>query len=94
MREKKFTPGPWEYERGDDEIFPGKHFVVYDETVCDETVICTPLNGKHDANLIAAAPELLEALEEVMRVYIIGQGKQKKAIYDLAQAAIAKAYGE
>lgn len=56
-----------------------KETIVYDEkaltVMCDERVIClvTPIAHKDEedeanANLIAAAPELLDALIEVVRI--------------------------
>lgn len=45
--------------------------------------------AKRNARLIAAAPDLLEALRAVVRV-----ADRKTAEFDLARAAIAKALGE
>lgn len=51
------------------------------------------------ANLFSAAPELLEALQEVLHYYeehIVGQDGDdpEREAYNKARAAIAKAYGE
>jgi hypothetical protein len=44
-----------------------------------------------DAHLIAAAPDMLEALEEIMKTIA---GCQTEFYYQLARAAIAKAKGK
>jgi len=46
-----------------------------------------------DARLIAAAPDLLEALENLLKVYE-GEGGTQYHAGDIARAAIAKAKGE
>jgi len=46
-----------------------------------------------DARLIAAAPELLEALENLLKVHE-GEGGTQYHAGDMARAAIAKAKGE
>lgn len=86
------TPGPWRLSGPD-------HF--YDYTIqgpTEELAIAAAVNGEmrrmggelaeHEANarLIAAAPELLEALQAVVRV-------RDKAAFDQARAAIRKATG-
>jgi hypothetical protein len=59
--------------------------------------------GAHHAPLLAAAPDLLEALKEVVRVFdsnpssicdtVWVTGDAPETLYDLARAAIAKAEG-
>jgi hypothetical protein len=46
-----------------------------------------------DARLIAAAPELLEALENLLKVHE-GEGGTQRHAGDIARAAIAKAKGK
>lgn len=46
-----------------------------------------------DARLIAAAPELLEALENLLKVHE-GEGGTQHNAADMARAALAKAKGE
>lgn len=66
----KLSPAPWILERlsrpdeddGSTPIFGVSH----QQTVCDETTVCN-LSNEADARLIAAAPELLEALRYVRR---------------------------
>lgn len=72
----KFTPGPW------------LCFGRYVET--DDVVICEVFNDRHNARLIAAAPELLEALQFLMSA---PHGEQLDLAFEQAQDAIAKATG-
>lgn len=96
MNEFKGTPGPWGVE-------DNGHF--YDINAVRGTVgnVCSSRswfdNGEHrgpvamaNAQLIAAAPELLEALE--MLVVFTTPTKRNAAALSKAHAAIAKALGE
>ena len=90
------TPGPWSYtmdkERGwdfkvtDDH---GKTAIVSGCGCCDSPWV----SCEADARLIAAAPEMLEALENLLKVHE-GEGGTQHNAADMAQAAIAKAKGE
>ena len=77
MKEFKGIHGPWHY---DDEL--GGVYSKGGQFVCDVT-------DKNNANLIAAAPELLEALQIICFYEDIPQGQR-----DVAEAAINKALGE
>jgi len=91
----KHTPGPWAVRTIDQSL-------ATVETQDGEYNICTAaqLRGddwqtehaerKANARLIAAAPELLEALQFVMTA----SGEQLGTAFEQAQAAIAKATGE
>lgn len=84
------TPGPWTVEEyGDDET---PTLVIHKDSESRICFMATP--GSHgdpakieaDAHLIAAAPDLLAALQAVVRV-----ADRKTDEFDAARAAIAKA---
>lgn len=99
MTEKKFTPGPWS-PHGTGLARSGKpefeiHWSKYGECVAEI------VHGEADARLIAAAPELYEALEWAMRFVEqvraespAPKGGGEDIAYRKAQAALAKARGE
>lgn len=81
----KHTPGPWDYDMGD--------FSIY--ALNDGTPIAAIDNEQHgneaDAQLIAAAPELLAALEYAEGA-LIGRGATLRELA-VVRAAINKAEG-
>lgn len=82
----KHTPGPWFTKGKFDSGFFGSTTEVRSE---DRTVVAFVISGNdHNASLIAAAPELLAALNEVVRI-----SDRKHDAWDAARAAIAKAEG-
>ena len=96
--EAQHTPGPWRVEQAHDlwlEIIAGEG--LRSSMIAD----CV---RKRNARLIAAAPDLLEALEEVVRVFdsnpssicdtVWVTGDAPETLYDHCRAAIAKAKGE
>ncbi|HAZ4828804.1 hypothetical protein [Citrobacter freundii] len=86
MSEFKGTPGPWKYTiRNVNEMMTTFHGVVMGDTYIE---IATR-NEREDAQLISAAPELLEALQAVIRV-----ADRQTDEFDMARAAIAKALGK
>ena len=91
--EFKHTPAPWKYTiRNANEIMTTFHGV----TIGDVYLDITTANQKADSHLIAAAPELLEALIELTesaKEAIDGLGDLADAV-DIAKAAIAKAIGQ
>lgn len=84
----KHTAGPWRYELekgfcGDIIASNGKIIASFiDEPSAD------------DARLIAAAPELLEALRSLSELYNSDDGCKSLPQYIAARVAIAKATGE
>lgn len=97
----KHTPGPWRYEAGRD----GRPPYVIRRTEGGFVVVgMTADRQEADARLIAAAPELLEALQKLLDLQVAkkeleyldkGIGtKTPNAAWLEARAAIAKAKGE
>ena len=103
MSEPKFTPGPWfsvaklsgsENHRGF-KICGDDGWALADIQPVDEDGI----EGRANANLIAAAPELYEALVK-LRDYANDSDDYKfgtiltSLVFDIAEAALAKSRGE
>ena len=94
MKKFKGTPGPWNVkEVDDDEISEMSSTMVVAESF---VIACVGPTGNTDlksdidnAKLIAAAPELLSALQAVVRV-----ADRQTDEFDMARAAISKALGE
>jgi hypothetical protein len=84
MNEFKGTPGPWFWQGG---VLCNKDFIIGG--------LGHNFNNQANKNLITAAPELLEALQRMLRA---GQKQNWNERYEsemqLARAAIAKALGE
>lgn len=96
MTQSKHTPGPWHINR-----FKGDNFRVSPhEYGCSRPYrIAELINNEANAHLIAAAPELLEALEGLVNVVSnweekYGEGASNITAYFDAKKAIAKAKGE
>ena len=103
MSETKFTPGPWYLEAGYENSNPGdfdEYWQVHDgqDAIVCSSSFCMAGNKEANAHLIAAAPELYEALVDVMAeisslgnidYHFGGTGP-----FDKARAALAKARGE
>jgi len=90
----KYTPGPWKVEgtprRGWDIFSSAKGcYVAFDEPLREGAI---SLEG--DARLIAAAPELLEALCYLLQTSTGETHEQWLEAMDQARAAILKALGE
>lgn len=92
----EFTEGPWEVFENDDELMviqsgsleSGYGWVGY-------LKIATELQGIEDARLIAAAPELLEALQAMLnKAYKQNWNDQYPDEVEAAQHAISKALGQ
>ncbi|EPI2106750.1 hypothetical protein ACS5F0_002528 [Providencia rettgeri] len=88
--EFKHSPAPWHLRDGINE-----DSLLLDDNYNVVALLSTEIKGE-DANLIKAAPELLEALIELTesaKEAIDGLGDLSDAI-DTAKAAIAKALGQ
>lgn len=89
MTDTKHTPGPWEYVPATENHGPYVANVV-GNTVCDCYMLTDPLSGPRkpvqfcyemapaNARLIAAAPELLEALMQT-RAFILSEYEDEGA---------------
>jgi hypothetical protein len=92
MREKKFTPGPWESVEPIDEEKAGIDGINGKAVVWWSDVHNEGIDNIHDAHLIAAAPELLEALERIEAMCRHDEKMPDTLLQ--CRTAIAKAYGE
>lgn len=95
---KHHTPGPWAYKL-DEDCRNLSVTTAYAPTeivggcgCCDSPWV----SCEADARLIAAAPDLLEALEEIVKEYCENpdNGRTLRWAIDGAKEAIAKAKGE
>ena len=91
----KHTPGPWTYKLDKDSFVNFEITTAHDSTsivggcgCCDSPWV----SSEADARLIAAAPELLEALESL--VQRVGGDEWFAEWAGMARVAIAKAKGE
>ena len=100
----KYTPGPWKAAMIGDYPGPGGKFTVCQDTNDIRTMVCemphSAISGhgvrEANARLIAAAPEMLEALEAVKRWEEYDPddaGMLPSPVYDKLCAAVAKAEG-
>lgn len=95
MSAPKFTPGPWRWEVSHSRRFDARVEVTKDTGGHGHPVVALVENTQ-DAHIVAAAPELLAALEyvlgelEVSRPEGVDAARYFTAL-DLARAAIAKA---
>lgn len=88
----KHTPGPWRYVRGNGSPTTGQHMIAGAKPgYLAEVRDCGSGNVEANARLIAAAPELLEALQLV--VDTAENGGWPSAVLVITKAAIAKAKG-
>ena len=94
-RVKRHTPGPWSVAEGGDDVV-----TAYEDT--EGSILVIAERCGQDAEVISAAPELLEALEEALNAMIgcsvpAGGVDDRQAIISAqksARAAISKARGE
>lgn len=90
----KFTPGPWVINKSPFEVYNVDHGRLTHE-ICAGNIMIAALYmapESQDAALISAAPDLLEALEAVMRAHDLGTHNFNA--HDLAAKAISKARGQ
>lgn len=92
--EQKHTPGPWRYWpcKVDSTLTPPMYdYVQFASPIGHVFRAPIQLLSEADARLIAAAPELLEALQALVKAH--NDGLQPWPALDAANAAIAKATG-
>lgn len=95
MTERKWTPGPWLVEV-DESSQVERYPMIASENygvVGSEGMYGVIETDYANAHLIAAAPDLYEALESLVRDYDIGEMTDTPEL-DAANAALAKARGE
>jgi hypothetical protein len=87
---KKHTPGPWRIVTSwYDYMVEGPNG---EEIIWQDGAYDTPTISKADAYLMAAAPDLLEALRSITDA--ADEKRVTEKHYEIARAAIAKATGE
>ena len=95
MNEPKFTKGPWSISR-----YASTHVVANERGICsagnysdnmsEEALL---VENEANAQLIATAPKLYEALESMLE-HAEWSTPQGKAAFDNARAVLAEARGE
>lgn len=94
----KHTPGPWLIATCD----TGKPSPEYAIVDAEGYTVAPPIHRLGDARLMAAAPELLRSLRDMVRAYEerlrdpendLGPSASEHVIIDIAKAAIAAAEG-
>ena len=104
MRDNTFTPGPWHVCESDDE---SKTYIQEDKDNNRHPHFATIRTdswwgngeGKANARLIAAAPDMYDALWEAIELSDrtlppSGRTPECQRVYDIVRAALAKAEGE
>lgn len=92
MKKFKGTPGPWNYCAEEPDWVTDSNDNI---AVARVTRYNTDAEAQHaNAKLIAAAPELLEALELILSYHDDGNCVLHKEDVSMARAAIKKALGE
>ena len=93
------TPGPWKviedpFSEGIVAIIQHDEFGLLAVGSCEDRA-ATGEEDHYNAHLIAAAPDLLAALEEISALTAYaGRSMKDEAVCDVARAAIARARGE
>lgn len=93
MKEFNGTPGDWSVMMDDDDEIKIIQSKSLEKGPIWKTyvAICEEVRCREDANLLAAAPDLLEALQDALHAY---DKHGEHSEWDFARAAISKALGE
>lgn len=97
MRDNTFTPGPWSVEDGNT---TGKKVVADKSTKAKKNIShCGGPDRDSNARLIAAAPDMYDALWETIELSDrnlteAGRTPECQRVYDIVRAALAKAEGD
>ena len=101
MSDRKWTAGPWWVEVGTGEDDEGDIYVCHEGTSCTETTVVNfgmpTIEECANAHLIAAAPDLYEALLAIVQhdEYIVESGIMKPFVeLHHALSALKKARGK
>lgn len=100
MTEPKFTPGPWKFDGEESAYYdlPTLNILDKDGDIVAGAVDYIDESSLPNAHLIAAAPDLYNALENVMHeIQFLGDEEHYFGTterFDAARAALAKARGE
>ena len=101
IRETKFTPGPWKAQLNAPLAAVPGHLVKTDDNVERPIALLWEGGGTHgkptqiaNAHLIAAAPELYEALDTVRHQLLISGKTEGDQLLDLVTSVMRKVRGE
>lgn len=90
---RKHTAGPWIVYHEGGSMGSGGHWGVETASEPKETVaVCR--NNRHNARLIAAAPDMLDALHDAINDWQTNEGVLCDDTAHMIRAAIRKATGE
>jgi hypothetical protein len=93
----KWTPGPWRYDRTNGSPTTGEHMIAGAKPgYLAEVRDCGSGDVRANAHLIAAAPDMAEALEKALNFITNTESEMGETLPcgDAARAALAKARGE
>lgn len=104
MSEFKGSARPWEIKKSPFEVYNTDHGALTHQVNSGQTMLAALYvhHESHDARLIAAAPDLLEALSTLLNMDVKGHrlgdrlqfSTPGRKILDKCNSAIAKALGE
>ena len=93
----KWTPGPWRYDRTNGSPTTGEHMIAGAKPgYLAEVRDCGSGDVRANTHLIAAAPDMAEALEKALNFITNTESEMGETLPcgDAARAALAKARGE